>query len=82
LLVLSLSDRLWGYTVLVICLAIVFVGIPFTVATIGYLAWFIHEHYGFAAFFDAMIAHENFRIGFWAFFGLMCFVAVTQYFDR
>jgi hypothetical protein len=82
LLMLSLSDRLWGYTVIVICLAIVFVGIPFTAGAVGYLAWFIHEHYGFAAFFDAMIAHEKFRIGFWAFFGIACLGGVTLFFDR
>jgi hypothetical protein len=63
-------------------LALAFVGIPFTAGAVGYLAWFIHEHYGFAAFFDAMIAHEKFKLVFWGFFGIVCLGGVLAYFDR
>jgi hypothetical protein len=81
-LMLSLSDRLWGCTVLVVFLAVAFIGLPLVIATAAYTAWFIHENYGFAAFFDAMLIHEKFKLVFWGVFGIVCLGGVSAYFDR
>ena len=79
---MSLSDHLWTLAGLIFLLAVVLVGMPLVVATFVYIALFIHQHYGFAAFVSTMIEHEKFKLVFWGAFGIACLGAVVSCFDR